>query len=47
MNDLSKAGAIAAGIAGSISVIGAVVSGIIIILYKKDQNRRANDRGIY
>ena len=47
MNSLSRAGAIAAGVAGTISIIGAVVSSIIIILYAKDMSSRANDRGIY
>ena len=43
MNSLSKAGAVAAGVAGTISVIGAVVAGIIIILYTKEMNGKEND----
>ena len=44
MNSLTKAGAIAAGVAGTISIIGAVVAGIIIILYAKDVNRNEHAR---
>ena len=45
MNSLSKAGAVAAGIAGTISVIGAVVAGVIIVIqYMKDGNRNENER---
>ena len=44
MNALTKAGAIAAGVAGTISIIGAVVAGIIIILYTKDMNGKEHDR---
>ena len=43
MNALTKAGAIAAGVAGTISIIGAVVAGIIIILYTKDMRHKESD----
>jgi len=44
VNALTKAGAIAAGVAGTISIIGAVVAGIIIILYTRNMSRREDDR---
>ena len=43
MNVLSRADVMAAGVAGIISIIGAVAAGIIIILYAKDVNSKEND----
>ena len=42
MNVLSKANSVAAVAAGTISIIGAVVAGIIIVLYTKEMRSREN-----
>ena len=44
MISLSKASAVVAGVVGTISVIGAVVAGVIIILYTRGMNDKENDR---
>ena len=46
MNSLSKAGAVVAGVVGTISVIGTVVAGVIIILYTRGMNGKENDRDL-